>query len=242
MLLLTPSVSGLFKWRQFEPEASCWRLAGTCVSYCRTVTWRSFLLSVDFWSTTSSSGGGSNVTSRKWNDVYARDSNGPATVGGWTLNYIRSWASGATCIVAVNSSGATIDFLNSAKQDAAAAERFLSKTLGRQHHPVPRVINTDGHSACPPAIVRFKAEGAFDEDCRHRPVPYLNNVVEQDHRAIKRRSIRVSISDRFGGAWRTIAGYEAVHMIRKGQACWSAVCAKVGLLYRFIVGMFGTEV
>jgi IS6 family transposase len=200
-----------------------------------------FLLSVDFWSTTSSSGGGSSVTSRKWNDAYVRDSNRPATVGGWTLNYIRSWASGATCIVAVNSSGATIDFLNSAKQDAAAAERFLSRTLGWQHHPVPRVINTDGHSACPPAIVRFKAEGALDEDCRHRPVPYLNNVVEQDHRAIKRRSIRVSISDRFGGAWRTIAGYEAVHMIRKGQACWSAVCAKVGPLYRFTVGMFGME-
>jgi hypothetical protein len=94
MLLLTPSVSGLFKWRQFEPEASCWRLAGTCVSYCRTVTWRSFLLSVDFWSTTSPSGGGCSVTSRKWNDVYARESNRPAIVGGWTLNYIRSWASG----------------------------------------------------------------------------------------------------------------------------------------------------
>jgi hypothetical protein len=44
------------------------------------------------------------------------------------------------------------------------------------------------------------------------------------------------------GAWRTIAGYEAVHMIRKGQACWSAVGAKVGLLHRFIVGMFGLEV
>jgi len=42
--------------------------------------------------------------------------------------------------------------------------------------------------------------------------------------------------------WRTIAGYEAVHMIRKGQACWSAVGAKVGPLDRFIVGMFGLEI
>jgi hypothetical protein len=65
-----------------------------------------------------------------------------------------------------------------------------------------------------------------------------NNVLEQDHRAIKRR-IRASQHFRsFWGAWRTIAGYEAVHMIRKGQACWSAV----GLLHRFIVGMFGMEV
>jgi hypothetical protein len=40
----------------------------------------------------------------------------------------------------------------------------------------------------------------------------------------------------------TIAGYEAIHMIRKGQACWSAAGAKVGLLHRFIVNMFGLEV
>jgi DDE domain len=63
---------------------------------------------------------------------------------------------------------ATLDFLLSAKQDAAAARRLLAKALGRQNHPVPRVINTDGHSAYPPAIVRLKVEGALDEDCWHR--------------------------------------------------------------------------
>jgi hypothetical protein len=42
----------------------------------------------------------------------------------------------------VDSTGATLDFLLSAKQDAAAAKRFLAKALGRQNHPVPRVINT----------------------------------------------------------------------------------------------------
>src|ERR1700756_5263105 len=67
---------------------------------------------------------------------------------------------------------------------------------------------------------------------------YLNNVLEQDHRAIKRR-IRASQHFRsFWGAWRTIAGYEAIHMIRKGQACWSAAGAKVGLLQRFIFDLF----
>jgi transposase, IS6 family len=45
----------------------------------------------------------------------------------------------------------------------------------------------------------------------------------------------------FWGAWRTIAGYEAIHMIRKGQACWNAAGVKVGLLHRFIFGMFGIE-
>jgi hypothetical protein len=62
----------------------------------------------------------------------------------------------------------------------------------------------------------------LEENCQHRPIQYLNNVLEQDHRAIKRR-VRVSQGFRsFWGAWRTIAGYETIHMIRKGQACESA--------------------
>jgi len=69
----------------------------------------------------------------------------------------------------------------------------------------------------------------------------LNNVLEQDHRAIKRR-VRASQHFRsFWGAWRTIAGYEAIHMIRKGQAYGSVAGAKVGLLHSFIVSMFGIE-
>ena len=53
---------------------------------------------------------------------------------------------------AVDSTGATLDFLLSAKQDAAAAKRFLVKALGRANHPTPRVINTDGAAAYPPAV------------------------------------------------------------------------------------------
>ena len=143
---------------------------------------------------------------------------------------------------AVDSAGATIDFLLSAKRDAAAAERFLAKALGGANHPAPRIINTDGHAAYPPAVVQLKAEGNLAEDCRHRPVPYLNNLLEQDHRAIKRRVNASQQFRSFWGAWHTIVGYEAIQMIRKGQACWSAGGAKVGLLHRFIVGMFGLEV
>ena len=87
---------------------------------------------------------------------------------------------------AVDSSGATIDFLLSAKRDAAAAERFLAKALGGENHPAPRVINTDEHAGYSPTIVRLKVEEALKENCRHRPVQYLNNVLEQDHRANKR--------------------------------------------------------
>jgi len=136
---------------------------------------------------------------------------------------------------AVDSSGATIDFLLSAKRDAAAAERFLAKALGGENLPVPRVINTDKDVAYPPAIVQLKAEAALEENCCHRPVQYLNNVLEQDHRAIKRR-VRASQQFRsFWGAWHTIAGYEAIHIIRKGQAWGSAAGAKVGLLQALLL-------
>jgi IS6 family transposase len=115
---------------------------------------------------------------------------------------------------AVDSSGATIDFLLSAKRDAAAVERFLAKVLGGENQPAPRVINTDKHAAYPPAIAGLQSAGDLADNCQHRLVQYLNNVLEQDHRSIKRR-VRASQHFRsFWGAWRTIAGYETIHMIR----------------------------
>jgi len=175
---------------------------------------------------------------QKWNGVCARGLNRPTTVGEWTKPTSESRASGSIYTGLVDSTGATVDFLLSAKRDTAAAERFLVKALGGENHPAPRVINTDEHGGYPPAIVRLKAEEALEENCRHRPVQYLNNVLEQDHRAIKRR-VRASQHFRsFWGAWRTIAGYEAIHMIRKGQVCGDAPAARVALLHRFILGLF----
>jgi IS6 family transposase len=125
---------------------------------------------------------------------------------------------------AVDSTGATIDFLLSAKRDVDAAERFLAKALGGENHPAPRVINTDKHASYPPAIAELKAGGILDENSKHRPAQYLNNILEQDHRAIKRR-VRASQHFRsFWGAWRTIAGYEAIHMIRPVPGAMVPVC------------------
>src|SRR6202140_5112867 len=138
---------------------------------------------------------------------------------------------------AVDSTGATIDFLLSAKPDAAAAERFLAKALRGENHPAPRVINTDKHAAFRPAIAELKADGVLDENSKHRPMQYLNNILDQDHRAIKRRVHASQNFRSFWGAWRTIAGYEAIHMIRKGQACCS-----VGLLHHFILGLFAATI
>jgi IS6 family transposase len=82
---------------------------------------------------------------------------------------------------AVDSTGATIDFLLSAQRDAAAAKRFFQKALRSPGHPTPRVINVDQCPCYPPAVKQLKKEGQLRRRCRLRPVQYLNNILEQDH-------------------------------------------------------------
>jgi transposase, IS6 family len=122
---------------------------------------------------------------------------------------------------AIDSTGATIDFLLSALRDAAAAKRLFRKALSDPSHPQPRVINTDQARLYGAAITGVKAEGILRGRCRHRPVQYLNNILEQDHRAIKRRVKAKQGFRAFDAARRrTLAGYEAINMMRKGQARW----------------------
>ena len=123
---------------------------------------------------------------------------------------------------AIDSAGATIDFWLSAFRDADAAKRLFRTALGDRSHPQPRVINTDLAPIYSSAIPDSKEEGTLRTRCRHRPVQYLNNILEQDHRAIKRRVNAKQGFRQFPAARRTIQGYEAIHMIRKGQARWVA--------------------
>ena len=121
---------------------------------------------------------------------------------------------------AIDSSGATIDFLLSALRDADAAKRLFRAALSDRCHPQPRVLNTDLAPIYGSAIPDIKKEGTLRRRCRHRPVQYLNNILEQDHRAIKRRvNAKQGFRD-FQAAQRTIQGYEAMNMIRKGQVRW----------------------
>src|SRR5271166_1047546 len=124
------------------------------------------------------------------------------------------------------------------RQLAGRRDLHPGQALSGANHPAPRVINTDKHAGYPPAIVQLKAEAALERNCRHRPVQYLNNVLEQDHRAIKRRINASQHFRSFWGAWRTIAGYEAIHMIRKRQACEGAPGGRVVLMHCFILGLF----
>ena len=219
-MVLAPSVAGLFKWRQFEPEVILLAVGG----YLRfSLAYR------DVEELLAERGlHADHVTVWRWVQRYAPEmernlrSRLKPTNDSWRVDetYIRVKGKWVYLYRAVDSTGATIDFLLSAKRDAAAADRFLAKALGGANHPSPRVINTDKHAAYPPAIVQLKDEGALKENCGHRSVQYLNNVLEQDHRAIKRR-IRAGQHFRsFWGAWRTIAGYEAISHDPQRPSVW----------------------
>ena len=121
---------------------------------------------------------------------------------------------------AIDSAGATIDFFLSALRDAAAVKRLFREALSSPSHPQPRVINTDQARLYGSAIPAVKKEGTLRARCRHRPVQYLNNILEQDHRAIKRRVKAKQGFREFHAARRIIQGYEAMHMMRKGQVRW----------------------
>jgi hypothetical protein len=92
------------------------------------------------------------------------------------------------------------------------------------------VINVDGNPSYPKVVAELKHEGKLGRRCRCRTCPYLNNIVEQDHRAIKRRVNASQEFRSFHGARRTIQGYEVVHMIRKGQVRWLRKGDVLGLI------------
>ena len=118
---------------------------------------------------------------------------------------------------AVDSEGSTLDFLLTAKRDTNAAKRFFIKVLKRTNIQEPRVINVDKNPSYPPAIEQLKKSDILPEDTELRQVKYLNNMVEQDHRGVKHLINPGMSFGSFNSARRTIKGYEAMNMIRKGQ-------------------------
>jgi transposase, IS6 family len=139
---------------------------------------------------------------------------------------------------AVDSTGQTIEFLLTAKRDAAGAKRFFRRALSAPGNPVPRVINVDKNPAYPAAVEALKAEGFLPRRVQLRQCKYLNNVVEQDHRTVKKRVWLAKGYGSFITAWRTLQGIEAVHMIRKGRARWVAKGDPIAHA-RFISALFG---
>jgi putative transposase len=161
-----------------------------------------------------------------------------ATLYCWVLKYVplldrefrarknpvcSSWRTDETCVTvkgawkylyrAVDKAGATTDFLLTAKRDRKAALRFLRKAI--KWNGTPAKITIDKSGANTAAIESHNAE--HEAGIEIRQVKYLNNIVEQDHRAIK-RLVRPTLGfQSFRSAAVTLPGIELMHLIRKGQ-------------------------
>src|SRR5215467_4482332 len=114
---------------------------------------------------------------------------------------------------AVDKRGQTIDFLLTEQRDEHAAKRFLTKAIRR--HGVPEKITIDGSAANAAAIKSYNEEHGTAITIRKRK--YLNNVVEQDHRGVKRMTRPMLGFKSFEAAQGTLVGIELMHMIKKKQ-------------------------
>ena len=114
---------------------------------------------------------------------------------------------------AVDKSGNTIDFLLTAQRDKKAALRFLTKAIGRNGKP--GLINIDKSGANTAAIKQYNQDNNKRVKIRQRK--YLNNIIEQDHRKIKRITRPMMGFKNFHAAQQTLTGIELMAMLRKGQ-------------------------
>src|SRR5262245_39694048 len=114
---------------------------------------------------------------------------------------------------AVDKHGQTIDFLLTEQRDTEAALRFLKKAIRR--NGLPETITIDGSDANEAAIKRYNQE--HGTNIAIRQVKYLNNIVEQDHRGVKRITRPTIGFKAFDTAQATLVGIELMHMIKKRQ-------------------------
>ena len=133
----------------------------------------------------------------------------------WRLDetYVKIKGSWKYLYRVVDKAGATVDFLLTAKRDRKAALRFLRRAIGQ--NGAPKKITIDKSGANIAALESYNSEHEADIEIRRRK--YLNNIVEQDHRAIKRVARPALGFKSFRSAAVTLAGGELMHMIRKGQ-------------------------
>ena len=103
------------------------------------------------------------------------------------------------------------------------------------------MINVDKNPSYIGAVDDLKQDKLLSDACKRRPSQYMNNIVEQDHRFIKRRAKPGLGFFSYPTAWRTLRGYETMHMIRKGQAA-GADKGNIRAQNQFIAGLFGRAI
>jgi transposase-like protein len=227
-----------FKWKHYEPEIILWGVRW----YCRyAISYRDLKEMMEERGLEIS-----HTTPYRWVQQYA------AEIDKRTRPYLRrsndSYRVDETYVKikgqwkylyrAVDSAGDTLEFLLTSNRDKKAAKRFFKKMLGNNHAAEPRVISVDKNKAYPPAFDELKSEGILPKACRFRQKKYLNNIIEQSHRFIKRLIKNNHWFQTFKTAKNTIAGYEIINMIRRGQVRFVAK-GDIIAQKQFIENLFG---
>lgn len=114
---------------------------------------------------------------------------------------------------AVDKKGNTIDYILRAKRDMKAAKRFFTKAIKRNGHP--ELVNIDKSGSNKAALNNINEE--TKEPIIIRQCKYLNNIIEQDHKNIKRITRPMLGFKNFHSAQKTLSGIEVMKMIKKGQ-------------------------
>lgn len=142
----------------------------------------------------------------KCNDSWRVDETYIKVKGTWTYLYR-----------AVDSKGNTIDFYLSKNRDKVSAKKFFKKAIKACNSTTPRVITVDKNPAYPSALPELIDDNTLNEGVELRQIKYLNNIVEQDHRFIKKK-VRSTLGFKsFDTANKTISDIEIMNMLREGQ-------------------------
>jgi putative transposase len=135
----------------------------------------------------------------------------------WRMNetYIKVGGQDRYLYRAVDKFGNKVDFLLTKRRMKGSAQKFFNKAIG--NNDKPRVINIDKSGSNFTAIRAINRRNFWKKNVKIRQCKYLNNIVEQDHRAIKRRIYITTGFKEFKSAHRTLAGIEIINIIRKDQ-------------------------
>jgi transposase-like protein len=207
----------LFKWRHFAPDIILWGVRWYClypISY-RQLSEMMCERGVEV----------DHSTLYRWIQQYAPELDKRCrphlkpTNDSWRVDetYIKVKGKQKYLYRAVDSHGNTLDFLLTTKRDTKAAKRFFRRALKAIYTQTPRVITIDKNAAYPKAINELKADKELPKKVKLCQKKYLNNIVEQDHRGIKRLVKPGMGFGSFNTARRTIRGCEIMNMVRKGQ-------------------------
>ena len=156
------------------------------------------------------------------NEFRAKYKRNPSTSWRMDETYLKIRGKDVYLYRAVDKQGNTIDFMVSKQRDKKAVLRFFHKAIGQHGLPEKITIDKSGANKAGADSVNlilalvFMMGGLFYQ-ITIRKIKYLNNIVEQDHRAIKRITTAMLGFKAFYSTQATVAGIELHHMLRKGQ-------------------------